>query len=236
MSLWVVLVVGCGLGPGVRGSGHSVEEERQTPDFVVLEVSDGIDATVVVDPTRSRQVRLVGDDNLVALVRTELEGANTLRVFFRLEEVGHWSSPNPLRVEVTVPRLEALGRSGGSTVDLSGTITSESFSLTASGGGTVRARGLATGTLFLHASGGTDVTLSGQAHRVQSELSGGGTLRAREFSAREATLESSGGGETVMRVSESLRVEASGGGEVHIVGRPAVHAQDLSGGSTLTFE
>jgi hypothetical protein len=71
---------------------------------------------------------------------------------------------------------------------------------------------------------------------VTTELSGGTRLVAREFTASEASLQSSGGGSTVMKVSNALRVEASGGSEVRIVGRPAVLSQDMSGGSTLTFE
>ncbi|PTL79301.1 head GIN domain-containing protein [Vitiosangium sp. GDMCC 1.1324] len=232
----VVAFTGCGFGPQVVGSGHQVEEERQTPDFVALEVNDGIDATVVVDANQPRKVRLVGDDNLVALMRTEKVGANALRIYFRPEDVAGWTSPNPLRVEVTVPGLESLTRSGGGTVDVSGTVAPASFSLAASGGGTVKIRGLSTESFSMDVSGGADVTLAGCVTRVTSNMSGGSILRARELCAREATLHSSGGGSAVMRVSDTLRVTASGGSEVRIVGRPSVLSQELSGGSTLSFE
>jgi hypothetical protein len=236
MSLAVVAFTGCGFGPQVKGSGNLVQEERETPDFVVLQVEDGIEATVVVDANQPKSVRVVGDDNLVALVRTFREGSNTLRVYFRDEDVWGWTSSNPLRVEVTVPSLEALSRSGGGTVDVSGNVNHPAFDLQASGGGTVRVRGLATESFTMDVSGGADVTLAGSATRVTSTMSGGSTLKARELSAREATLNSSGGGSTVMRVSDSLRVTASGGGQVLIVGRPSVLSRELSGGSTLDFE
>lgn len=238
LSLAVVAFTGCGFGfgPQVTGSGHLVQETRETPDFAVLQVEDGIEATVVVDANQPKSVRLVGDDNLVALVRTFREGSNTLRVYFRQEDVGGWSSSNPLRVEVTVPSLEALSRSGGGTVDVSGNVNHPAFDLEASGGGTVRVRGLATESLSMDMSGGVDVTLAGSATRVTSNLSGGSTMKARELSVREATLNSSGGGSTAIRVSDSLRVTASGGGQVLIIGRPSVLSQELSGGSTLSFE
>lgn len=238
LSLAVVAFTGCGFGfgPHVTGNGHVVQEARETPDFTVLQVENGIDATVVVDAAQPKSVRLVGDDNLVALVRTFREGSNTLRVYFRQEQVGSWTSSNPLRVEVTVPNLEALSSSGGGTMDVSGTVNNPGFDLAVSGGGTVRVRGLATESFTMDASGGSDVTLTGSATRVTSTMSGGSLLRARDLSVREATLDSSGGGSTVMRVSDSLRVTASGGSQVTIVGRPSVVTQDLSGGSTLTFE
>ncbi|ATB32676.1 head GIN domain-containing protein [Melittangium boletus] len=236
LSLLVVASTGCGLGLDLRGNGNLVQEERQTADFVALEVNDGIDVIVLVDAARPRAVRVVGDDNLLARLLTEVEGGKTLHVYFPKTELMHWSSANPLRVEVTVPSLEALSRSGGGTVDVSGSITAESFALAASGGGTVRIGGLDTDSLSMDVSGGADVTLAGSASRVTSTLSGGSTLQARELAVREATLNSSGGCSTVMRVSDSLRVTASGGADLRISGRPTVLSQDLSGGSTLSFE
>ncbi|QRK07622.1 DUF2807 domain-containing protein [Archangium violaceum] len=238
LSLLVMALTGCGaLGPQVQGSGKLVQEERQASDFERLDVNDGIELTVVVDPAQPRKVRVVGDDNLVALLRTEKAGTDSLFIHFRSEDVGSWSSSNPLRVEVTMPKLEAVTRSGGGTVDVSGSVVSpELFTLEASGGGTVRLRGLDTASFKLDMSGGGDVTVEGHATEVTSKTSGGVELRARELSTQVATLSTSGGGSTEMRVSDSLRVAASGGGEVRIIGRPTVHQEDLSGGATLSFE
>jgi hypothetical protein len=235
ISLLVALVAGCGW-PDVIGSGQVVTEERQLYDFVALEVSDGIDATVVVDTTQPAQLRVVGDDNLVARVQTELVGADTLSVHFLREDTGGWSSSNPLRVEMTVPLLDSLSRSGGGTVDLTGNVSPSFFLLSASGGGIVKARGLSSQTLRVETSGGANVTLEGQATQVTSSSSGGGVLNARELSVQEASLSSSGGNHAVMRVSDTLRVSASGGAEVHIIGQPQVLSRELSGGSSLKFE
>ncbi|MFP2926557.1 head GIN domain-containing protein [Pyxidicoccus sp. 3LG] len=236
LTLLAAVITGCVDGPYVEGSGRLVAEQRQTPDFVGLEVGDGIEARVVVDPEQPVQVVLVGDDNLVALMRTELLSRDRLRVFFQPGEVGEWDSPNPLRVEVTVPRLESLNHSGGGDMDIRGALDSESFSLTASGGGRIRVSGLDTEHLDLSTSGGVDVTLEGEATEVKSVMSGGSLLRARELSAREATLRCSGGTNVSMRVSDTLRVQASGGGTVRIVGQPQVSSRELSGGASLTFE
>jgi hypothetical protein len=231
----LVALAGCGW-PEVVGSGHVITDERQTSSFSALEVSDGIDATVVVDATQPMEVRVVGDDNLVERVRTLSSEDGTLRVDFRDEHLGGWNSPNPLRVEVTVPQLESLSRSGGGTVDLRGDITSPSFQLSASGGGTVKVQGLASQELSVELSGGVLAILSGQANRATSAISGGSELSARGLSVQEASLDSSGGGSTVLQVSDSLRVSASGGAEVRIIGRPSVLSKNLSGGASLTFE
>ncbi|MCP3137740.1 head GIN domain-containing protein [Pyxidicoccus xibeiensis] len=222
--------------PYVEGSGHVVVEERQTSDFKGLVVEDGIEAVVIVEPGQPTQVRLVGDDNLVALLRTESRYGDELRVHFAPGDVGAWDSRNPLRVEVKVPRLESVTRSGGGVMDIGGTLDSESFSLTASGGGKLRVSGLDTHDLDLVLSGGVDVTLEGEATEVTSVMSGASTLRARELSAHEATLQCSGGGDIQLRVSDTLQLSASGASKVRIVGQPTVLSRELSGSSSLTFE
>ncbi|WP_224364535.1 head GIN domain-containing protein [Hyalangium versicolor] len=235
LPLLVVLMAGCGWKDLV-GSGNLIEEERTTPDFVALEVEDGLTTTTVVDPTKPKTVRVLGDDNLVGRVHTNVTGG-TLRVFFENDGIdGGWSSHNPLRLEVTVPTLESFKCSGGCTGELSGTVSSSSFAIESSGGAKVKATGLAVDTLSLEASGGGELFLEGQATRVTSEISGASTLKGRGLATREATLESSGGGSTELRVSDTLSVKASGGATLNIIGHPTVLSKDLSGDSSLTFE
>lgn len=148
-ALLAAVLSGCVRGPYMEGSGRFIEEERPTADFVKLEVSEGLEVRVRVEPGQPTQVRVVGDDNLVALVRTEHSGGDRLRVSLPEEDVGEWDSRHPLRAELTVPRLEAVVRSGGSTVDVGGTLDSESFRVSASGGGRLRVSGLDTAGLDL---------------------------------------------------------------------------------------
>ncbi|MBZ4418629.1 head GIN domain-containing protein [Myxococcus sp. RHSTA-1-4] len=234
LSLLVTLLTGC--GPHLTGSGNVIAEERETSDFVAVEIEDGIEATIVVDPTQARKVRLTGDDNLVERLRTEVAGDDTLRIHFPRQEVAGWTSDNPLRAEVTVPDLKSLQVSGGSTLDLSGTLSSPSFSLEASGGSRVRGRELDAESLRLELSGGSEAALEGYAYRVTSTLSGGSRLLARGLSSEEASMNSSGGSTNVLQVSDTLTVTASGGSTVTIIGRPTVRSEELSGGSTLKFE
>jgi hypothetical protein len=235
-TLLAAVLTGCEYGPHVEGNGNLVHEERPVADFVELEVNDGIEVRVKVEPGAPTQVRLVGDENLVELIRTEHAGRDRLHVYFDDDDVGHWDSRNPLRAELTVSRLESVVRSGGSTMDVFGTLDARSFRVTASGGGHLRVSGLEAEDLDLQLSGGAEAILEGAATRVTSVTSGGSMVRARELSAREASLTSSGGGDVVMRVSGSLEVTASGGSDVHIIGQPAVRSRQLSGGSELTFE
>ncbi|WP_426752588.1 head GIN domain-containing protein [Myxococcus sp. Y35] len=235
-ALLAVALSACSLGPFVEGNGQVVEEERETPSFDEVHVSDGIEAIVVVDPEQPRRVIVDGDSNLAALMRTDVQSGSKLRVRFLSEDVGDWESANPLRVRITMPTLREFERSGGGTANLGGSIDGPSFRLTASGGGTLRAMGLAVERMELETSGGAETTLEGQVDVLDSEMSGGGRLHAAGLRAHDARLESSGGGTTELQVTDTLRVEASGGASITIIGAPAVLDEDLSGGSTLRFE
>ncbi|NMO13867.1 DUF2807 domain-containing protein [Pyxidicoccus fallax] len=237
MSLLVGLLTGC--GPQLKGSGNVIDEDRQTPDFAAVEVDDGIQAIIVVDPTQPRKVRIIGDDNLVERVRTEVRTGNgtTLRVHLPTDDADDWSSDTPLRAEVTLPELTALVASGASSVELSGAITSDAFSLEASGASRIRADGLETQELTLVLSGASEATARGYAHRVTNTLSGASQFRARQLTSREASLVVSGGSTAELQVSDLLlKVTASGGSDVTILGRPIVRSQELSGGASLRFE
>ncbi|WP_342381646.1 DUF2807 domain-containing protein [Myxococcus stipitatus] len=235
LVLLAASVAGC-QGPHVSGSGRQIEEERTTPAFTRLAIEDGIGAYIEVDPDKPQSVRLVGDDNLVALMRTEHSGSR-LQVHFPDHEIDSWDSPNPLRVDIVVPSLEALERSGGGAlVDVSGTVDAEVFELSSSGGGQIRIRGLRSESLEVSLSGSSNVILEGVVSRMEASLSGASRVTGRELAIRDATLNTSGGGQVVLRVSQTLRVSASGGGRLQIIGHPEVLERDLSGGSTLTFE
>jgi hypothetical protein len=119
---------------------------------------------------------------------------------------------------------------------VNGSLSATTFTLSSSGGGTVKARGLDVEELSLDMSGGSDMTLEGRATVFTSSSSGGSVLRGRGLATRKASLSSSGGGLTTLKVSDTLRVSASGGSVVRIVGQPAVLSKDLSGGSILEFE
>ncbi|MBJ6762035.1 DUF2807 domain-containing protein [Myxococcaceae bacterium JPH2] len=232
MTLLWVLLAGCGDGPSIQGNGTWTEEARQPGAFLALSVEDDIEATVVVDPEQPVEVRVLGDENLVARVRTRVEDHRTLRVSFP----GNWTSSHPLRVQVRVPVLQALSRSGSGSVELRGDVTGRTFELEASGGGAVKAEGLAVDNLLVDLSGDVDASLQGTAARFQGSLSGDTRLQARELATRDATLTASGRSHVRMHVWGTLGVNGSGAVAVYVSGSPQVLSSNMSGGASLTLE
>ncbi|MCE9670418.1 DUF2807 domain-containing protein [Myxococcus stipitatus] len=224
----------------LEGSGRFIEEERPTAPFERLEVEDHIQVHIVVDPAQAPRLRVVGDDNLVERLRTDFErdgDADTLRVYFPGSALRGWESENPLRVDIVTPRMRGVSCSGGSRVDVAGEFEAERFRLSASGGCQSWLRDfVAAAQVDVSLSGGAEAIMEGTVERATASLSGDSALKARDLQAREAALESSGGSTAVIGVNQTLRVSASGGSHIRVLGRPRVLEESLSGGSTLVLE
>ena len=113
--LWTALVLSLGTLSGawaatVNGSGTLATESRALAGYSAIALRGGID--IVVRQGEREGVQLSGDDNLVPLVQTTLEGscdARTLRI-----ELKSGESVRPRqKLEVTVDVIRLTGRHRG---------------------------------------------------------------------------------------------------------------------------
>lgn len=236
----------------VKGSGNTRRETRKVDSFDAVAVRAGIHLTVSIgDPL----VEVKADDNVLALVRTEVKDG-TLEVGFERQS---WTDSFRMisgTVEVTVrtPRLREVDASGGSeakvdagtegslrlqssggshiTIDKAG---ARKLKIDASGGATVDAAGIDADELDAGGSGGAVLTLSGRAQRAKLRFSGGSTIKARSLAVDELNVGGSGGGEARLRSAESIKGGLSGGSTLHVGGSPRSKVS-TSGGSEVVYE
>jgi hypothetical protein len=157
-------------GCGVIGSGDLVAEAREVGSFDNLDISEGINVQLVVDPGAVPSVSVYYDDNLLDKVITEVRG-DTLT----LEFDGSVTVTGSGRfVDVVVGDLGEIEISGGA--DLEGTGTVDGYRLTASGGADVDLSDLVAETVEVDASGGADVRVHASAS-IDGEASGGADVR-----------------------------------------------------------
>lgn len=212
----------------VHGSGVMRSESRRVPEFAELEVSGGPEVVVRNGPTA---LVIEGDDNLVALYRTEVKGGRLI-----IEPRQGWLSPTtPIKVTVTTPHLRRVQASGGVDLTIDGS-TDKQLALELSGGVDVRAAALDVDTLDLEASGGVTLDLGGRAREANIELSGGVNLRGKQLTVATAKVEASGGCDVRLAVSEAISGEASGGVNVAVYGNPPKSRLHTSGGADVTFD
>jgi hypothetical protein len=201
LSLSIALLSGC----GARGSGTSTNETRELESFEAIELGGALD--LIVHVGAAQKVVISGDDNIVPEIETRVAGGK-----LHIEHEG-WLRPElPLKVEIWVPKLEAIEASGATDIDVEN-LSGERFELELSGAG--------------------DVELRGKLDALDVEISGAGDLDARSLEAKQVTIDLSGAGEAKVWATTKLDVDISGAGEVEYWGNPSEITQDITGAGSL---
>jgi len=212
----------------VTGNGVSREEAREVADFTGVHVGSGLQAQVTVGP---RAVRVSGDENLVALVRTEVVDG---KLEVALEKGTRVRGTGKLRVTISSPRVTSVGSSGGAQVRAEVGST-DSFAAAASGGGELTVRGVASSKLAVSASGGAKVTVQGRTDALAVEASGGSKVHAGDLSVKVLAVTASGGSSVQSNPSDNIAAQLSGGSTVRVNSAPAQRAVSASGDSEVVF-
>jgi hypothetical protein len=203
---WFVALAACSTsGGGVRGSGTSKTDVRDVPAFGKLELSGALRAEITVGG--AQRVELVGDDNIVPLIETAVDGG-TLRV-------GAKQSISPkleLVVRVTVPALSAVTTSGAVRTDV---------------------RGVAGDRFELVTSGAANVTAAGTTKDLRIESSGAGEVDAVALKAEHVGVVVSGAGDVDVHAVKSIDARIAGAGTVRYAGDPPDVRKAVSGAGTL---
>ena len=212
----------------VSGNGVAREETREVADFTGVEVGSGLSAKVTVGP---KSVRISGDENLVGLVRTEVDDS-TLEI--SLEKGSRVKGTSKLHITISSPKVTSVSASGGAVVEAEAS-AARNFAAAASGGGEVDVRNLDAKALAVEASGGAQVKVKGRADALAVEASGGSKVHAQELSVKTMAVDASGGSVVKANPSESIAAELSAGSTVHVDSSPSQRAVSASGGSEVVF-
>lgn len=214
ISLLLLLIVafgagGCNMigkfGNGVRGSGNRVTEKRNVPGFLSVDVSGAFDVEIVAQKERSLEI--IGDDNILPLVTTEVRG-NTLRIGSNRS----YNVNQPITIRITVPELESVATSGASKINVSGLKNTE---------------------LNVESSGASKLALSGESKELKIGTSGASNIEAKDLRAEKVNVESSGAGYVSVYASERLDASANGAARIDYYGNPATVNPEVSGAGSV---
>lgn len=192
----------------VRGSGTVVTEERRVEPFTEVEL-EGSGLVLVALGERSA-VTVEGDDNVVPLLRTEVEGG---RLHLGSKSGTAFVSNAPIVFRVTTPSLEQVVISGSGDIQI-GDFAGEDLEVRIDGSGEV----VATGTV----------------ERLEVRVGGSGTFEGFDLEAAVVEVEVDGSGDVRVFASERLDVAIDGSGEVEYAGDPGDVQSRVSGAGEVT--
>ncbi|HWS99418.1 MAG TPA: head GIN domain-containing protein [Pyrinomonadaceae bacterium] len=209
----VLLAVAAALGgcqlfhkEGASGSGKTKAEKRSLSGFKAVNISGAFEVEIVAQ--KEAGVELEGDDNLLPLVRTEVNDG-VLSIF----NDRSYSTSDAIRVRISVPQLDAVSTSGASDIVVTN-VKSDDFNVSTSGAGSLK--------------------ISGEARTLDLEISGAGSVDTKDLRAARVSVDSSGAAEADVYASEELRVSASGAGSVNYYGDPKNVSESVSGGASVS--
>jgi hypothetical protein len=202
-----------------------VEQPRNVSDFTAVHVSAGIQARVSEGP---RSVTVRGEDNVVALVRTEVKGSR-LEIGWQ-PHMGDITTHN-LEVIVRAPRIDELGASGGAGIDCGGLGNKDSLRIEASGGAHIKVAANAK-QLDASGSGGAVLTVDGRVDQMRVHVSGGSVLKGTKLATGSLEIHGSGGADIRVDVDGPVHGSLSGGSTARVGPRAKVDVE-TSGGSEV---
>jgi hypothetical protein len=206
----VMAASGCGyrhgFGGGKSGSGTMKVEKRNVPAFTAVNLSGAYEVEIVAQKEQSLEIE--GDDNLLPLIKTEVNGG-VLEIFNEKS----FSTKHPIRVRISVPKLDGISSSGASEIVASG-VKGDEFNI--------------------DTSGASSVKVAGETTKFGLEMSGAGEVDAKDLRARIVSVDSSGAASAEVYASEELRVDASGAGNVTYYGDPKNVSEDVSGAASIS--
>lgn len=199
----------------IRGRGPVIVESRPAGAFT--SVSNSTIAEVEVLQGFDDQVWITAEENLIRHIRTRVQDG-VLHIYTN----GITLRPRQtIVVEVdvrTLRRLESSG-SGFMTAHL---IDAGRLEVNSSGSADIEIMSLLADTLVIVSSGAGDVTASGNVERLRLEMSAAGGVDTRELQAASAEARIGGSGSATIRVSDFLRAQLSGSGNLLYFGSPEV--------------
>lgn len=190
---------------GVKGSGNVQTQKREVSNFKNIEIGGVFDVEVTAQKDFSVEVE--ADDNLLELIKTEVDGS-TLKI--RAEK--RMSTSSTLRVRISAPNIEALDLSGASKI----TVVN-----------------LNNNSLHLDSSGASKIKIEGVTKDFTVEMSGASRLDAENLQSENVSVDSSGASSASVFVTNELKTDLSGASKVVYSGDPKNLEKKTSGASSV---
>lgn len=189
------------LHPGVQGSGKAATEHRTVSKFSSIDAKGSFDVDVKIGGAPS--ITITGDDNLLKLVETKVDGDTLV-----LSTTKDYNSKTNMKVMVTAPSLEDFDLHGAGDVNI---------------------RGVKQESMGLHLYGAGDLTAEGTVRDLKVDLYGAGDIDLFGLKAENATATLKGAGDMNVFASNKLDVKVMGAGDVTYKGHPKTVTKSASG-------
>jgi ribosomal protein S6E (S10) len=204
-------------------------EKRNVNGYHAISVGGGID--LYLSQGNESVAVSASETKYRDLIKTEVkDGVLTIWYDYRNSDKG--KGDRHMKAYVSFKTLDKLNGSGGSDIDVDGTIKVTSLKLDISGGSDFEGK-IEANDLSIEASGGSDVDITGSVKKLSIEASGGSDLKGFGLTTDICTIEASGGSDIEITVNNELNAVASGSSDISYKGNAVVKGVKTSGSSSI---
>ena len=189
-----------------RGSGNVATEKREVSGFKSVDVGGVFQVEITAQKDFS--VEVLADDNLLPLIKTEVDGGT-----LRIETERRISATSPVRIRISAPDIDNLQVSGVANVTVND-LKNSSFAL--------------------DSSGASKIAITGETSKLTIDVSGASRIDAENLKAENAAINASGASKINVNVSGELRSDVSGASHVVYTGTPTSLVTKKSGASSVS--
>ena len=191
---------------GEHGSGNVRTEKRSVTGFKSVDVGGVFQVEVVAQ--KEFGVEVIADDNLLPLIKTEVDGST-----LRIETTSRISPSSTVKIRVFAPDIDKLRVSGVANVAVTD-LKNEAFAV--------------------DSSGASKIAVSGETSKLTIDVSGASKIDAENLKAGTASIDSSGASKISVNVSGELKTDLSGASKVVYSGTPTNVVTKKSGASSVS--
>lgn len=195
---------GCGVDPGVAGSGKPISEVRDVGIFKQIEVAGGGKLQIVVGGPEQR-LEVECDDNLMEFLKTEVSNER-LKVYFDRSVRN-----TRLNINLAAEHLNHISVAGRFDVVF---------------------EGLDEPSMEFDVAGSAKVIGSGKAATTNISIGGSGDFQLDNLISENVTVSIAGSGSVTVHATQRLDVSIAGSGKVRYAGDPEVK-QSIAGSGVI---
>lgn len=204
-------------------------EKRNVNGYHAISVSGGID--LYLSQGAESVAVSASESKYRDRIKTEVKDG-VLKIWYDHKNFDMDMGNRKMKAYVSFSTLDKLMGSGGSDIDIEGTIKVNNLDLDISGGSDFDGR-LEASELKVEASGGSDVNIAGNVKKVAIHASGGSDFKGYDLATDVCNLEASGGSDVEITVNKELIAKASGSSDVSYRGNGVVKEMSSNGSSSI---
>jgi len=224
LLLSVMSLSACGVA---TGNGKIVEDERTVSDFDSVEVSEAVQAEITLGNVTS--AKLIGDSNLVSLVRLDVFSGRLTTSFTK---DGLVLPSKPMRLVITTPVLHAAYAHDSATVQATASPITN-FEVEATDNSVIRVTAIQSDLVRARLADASRIVLTGQSASLDLVANDASKPDLSGLPVKTAKVSLSGTSSGAVAVSDELRGFLANVSHLDVYGQPSLTGLQKSEGSSV---